>query len=365
MSDNFTNNYTLGRGKVYFDTFADGTLTKTGERYIGNSPAFTTTQAATMLDHYSSDAGLRVKDASVRLQNDLTGSFTSDNIDPDNLAMMFGTSATTRTTMASTNEGDVLTVSPGLSYQLGSRDNLIEGVRNILNVIMRDNTGTAAAGTLTFSGQPTAGDTLTINGHLSTFVAGAAGANQITLGGNATLTAQTVKEYINDNSGLFHVTATGASTAITLTANTPGVAGNSIGLARSGSYPAVSGSLLTGGLNGGTIPPQGNWEVDMDKGRITIDSDANSITAGTVVVISYDIAASSMAVLSEDGNEVRGALRFVSDNPEGDNRDYYFPYVKITADGDFALKGDTWLTMSFKFDVLVLNASTKRVYVTS
>ena len=62
-------------------------------------------------------------------------------------------------------------------------------------------------------------------------------------------------------------------------------------------------------------------------------------------------------------NSVYGALRFVADNPKGDNRDYYFPYVKLAPDGDYALKGDEWQQISFSFEVLKKASNIEAVYV--
>ena len=49
------NNYVLGRGKLYFDRFPDGTKTPTGERYFGNTPSFSMSLDSETLDHYNSD----------------------------------------------------------------------------------------------------------------------------------------------------------------------------------------------------------------------------------------------------------------------------------------------------------------------
>lgn len=83
-------NYVVGRGKLYFTSFLAGTKTLSGgSRYLGNSPELSLSQSEDKLDHYSSDEGIKVKDASVSLQNDATGSFNLDDISPDNLALWF------------------------------------------------------------------------------------------------------------------------------------------------------------------------------------------------------------------------------------------------------------------------------------
>lgn len=58
-----------------------------------------------------------------------------------------------------------------------------------------------------------------------------------------------------------------------------------------------------------------------------------------------------------------GALTFEADNPVGDNKNYWFPYVNLSPNGNFALKGDTWQQMSFTAEALKRDNETQRVYV--
>lgn len=358
------NVYILGRGTTFFDRYVAGTKVGSGERYIGNTPSFNMATQTQMLEHYSSDHGLKVKDASVQLQNDRAGKFQTDNIHMKNLALLFGTDATTRTTNAAAGQSELFTVQKGLYYQLGATSDRVDGVKKIDTVTVSDNTGVHATGTLTFGGQPTAADTVTISGVVLTFVAGTPSTNQIQIGGSATITAQALKTYINEHPSVFHVTAAGASTVITVTAIVGGTAANSYTLAKSGTYPSVSAANLAGGTAAGNIPADGNWEVDLDLGRLRILPDAASISNDDIITVAYGILDDSQTVVVDDGAEMEGTLRFISDNPEGDNIDYFWPRVKITVSGDYALKGDTWLVIDFNFDVLIKDSSTKRVYVT-
>jgi hypothetical protein len=57
-----TRDYTIGRGRLYFDKFVEGTTTPTGERYLGNSPSLTLTSAYQDLPHYTSDFAVREMD---------------------------------------------------------------------------------------------------------------------------------------------------------------------------------------------------------------------------------------------------------------------------------------------------------------
>lgn len=139
------NNYVLGRGKVYFDRFLPGTkISDKGERFLGNCPEFSTTSAADSLEHYSSTGGMRVKDASVDLQINRSGSFMSDNISGQNLALFFSGSQSTVTQAAATAVEEVLPVYKGRYIQLGKTPSNPSGVRRIANLVVETTGGSPA-----------------------------------------------------------------------------------------------------------------------------------------------------------------------------------------------------------------------------
>lgn len=112
-----------------------------------------------------------------------------------------------------------------------------------------------------------------------------------------------------------------------------------------------------------TVTQPGNYEVDLALGRVYINEAAPGITAGADLIFTYDIAASVRTIVIGKGTEVRGGLRFIGTNPIGELKDFYWPYVKLTSDGDFALKGSEWQQASFTFEVLKRDTLTERVYV--
>jgi hypothetical protein len=101
-----------------------------------------------------------------------------------------------------------------------------------------------------------------------------------------------------------------------------------------------------------TITLAGNYQVDADLGRIYIEAAAPDIADGTNIKIEFGTAASTRNQVVSGSDPIYGALRFVSDNPKGENRDYYFPYVKLAPDGDYALKGEEWMQIGFTFEIL-------------
>lgn len=251
----FDKGYTIGKGRLFFDQFAPGTKTGTGEMFFGNAPEVTTNADAETLDHYDSTEGLNVKDESITTENNLGGSFTVDTINADNLALWFAGQVLSSMVTAATGETETIRVRRGRFYQLGTTAEMPTGARNVTNVTI------------------TTGD------------------------------------------------------------------------------PATP------------IDLPGNAEVNLEAGRIYIEVDAPDIEDDADITVTYDIEASTRKIIIGKGQEIRGALRFESNNPHGGQKDYYWPYVKITSNGDYSLIGDEWMTMSFNYEVLKRDSATERVYI--
>jgi hypothetical protein len=152
-------NYTLGRGRIFFDRFAPnvvvGATTRgDGERYLGNTPEFALTSESEDLEHFDSDSGVRVKDDSVQLSLDRSASFTCDNIDAENIALFFLGTTSTVTQAGATGVVEVMTdAKRGRFYQLGVSESTPSGVRNVTNVVIKK------------GGAPTWGTTVTASGN--------------------------------------------------------------------------------------------------------------------------------------------------------------------------------------------------------
>ena len=116
-----------------------------------------------------------------------------------------------------------------------------------------------STGTITFGANPTAADTITLNGVEFTYVASGATGNQINIGTDLAETLRNTASVLNSSS-LSKVSAayyTYDTTTLTITHVQPGILGNSFTLAAS--VATVSGGTLTGGNNAGTTPG-GNWK---------------------------------------------------------------------------------------------------------
>jgi hypothetical protein len=101
-----------------------------------------------------------------------------------------------------------------------------------------------------------------------------------------------------------------------------------------------------------------DYELDAALGQI------RAITAG-VFAGTYDVSASTRDRVISAGTEAKGLLQFVADNPEGTNRDIILPYVTLSPNGDFAIKGDgtDWTTLEFNLEVLKKDAATPAVII--
>ena len=115
--------------------------------------------------------------------------------------------------------------------------------------------GAAASLTATFSANPAANDTITINGVTITFVSALTTGNQVLIGANAAATIQNLLTFVKA-SALTGLTALnyGATTGtFVVTFPTTGIAGNSIAVTKSSTAITLSGATLTGGIVPSTV----------------------------------------------------------------------------------------------------------------
>jgi hypothetical protein len=260
--------YVVGKGRLYFDKFVNGSKTSTGRRYLGNSPELSMSQAQETLDHFDADEGLNVKDESITITNDMTITFKLDSIEMENAALWFGgdTGKATIVAALAVVNPDIV-VNQARSYQIGVDEDSPNGTRNITNVL------------------------------ISTVVP-----------------------------------AVIPTDPPVVTAIAPA------------DYP-------------------GNFEIDLERATVYVEMGAPDVADGTKLRITYDQEGFARTIVIAKGQEIRGEVFFASKNPVGDQKDFLWPYVKLTSNGDYALKGDTWQEMSFTGEVLKRDATTERLYI--
>lgn len=110
------------------------------------------------------------------------------------------------------------------------------------------------------------------------------------------------------------------------------------------------------------IDAAGNYEVDAELGRLYIEPTSAEINGDIKLVVQFDVAAQSRQMVVSSNDVVQGSLRFVAHNAKGENKDYFFPKVTLSPDGDYNLKGDDWQSMGFTFEALKLPGR-ERVYI--
>lgn len=132
--------------------------------------------------------------------------------------------------------------------------------------------GVAASGTITFSANPSANDTLTVASTTITFVSGTPEDGEVKIG---TDVAETIANVLAADFGSSVVLAKDGTSKITVTATAKGTSGNSIALGKSSTAITVSGAALSGGVatNNVTVKLQ-----DSDNGTDFTDVAGASLT---------------------------------------------------------------------------------------
>lgn len=134
-----------------------------------------------------------------------------------------------------------------------------------------------------------------------------------------------------------------------------------VGKAASGATLNLSGDISA--IPGVTIvDAAGNYEVDLELGRLYLEPTSTEINGDIKLVVQFDVAAQSREMVISSNDVVQGSLRFVAHNAKGENKDYFFPKVTLSPDGDYNLKGDDWQSMGFTFEALKLQGRA-RVYI--
>lgn len=139
--------------------------------------------------------------------------------------------------------------------------------RRVAPYILRSAEGEIAAqGSVSFSGNPADGDSVTIGETTYTFKTEMAAANDIKLGSSQSDSISTLVKVVNGTgaSGTDYyagtttpnasASAVSSGSEVTVSAKTAGAAGNSVALAAAGSVMSVSGSTLEGGAVSSVLP---------------------------------------------------------------------------------------------------------------
>lgn len=129
-----------------------------------------------------------------------------------------------------------------------------------------------------------------------------------------------------------------------------------IQLGRTAANPAGDRNVTNVAITGKVLGT--DYAVDLALGQVHV------LVAGPFAG-TYDVSASTRDRVVSAGEQAKGLLHFVADNPEGTNRDIILPSVTLAPNGDFAIKGDgtDWTTMEFTLEVLKKDAATPAVII--
>lgn len=94
-----------------------------------------------------------------------------------------------------------------------------------------------------------------------------------------------------------------------------------------------------------------DYKINHDLGRLEIVA-GGAITAGTNLRVTYDTKTGTRDRIISGSEAVSGALRYIAYNPVGSNFDWYMPYVKLSPNGDYNLKGEEWQQIPFSIEIL-------------
>lgn len=181
------------------------------------------------------------------------------------------------TTLDFTAQTNLNGVASVISTALGSAGSCVWNANYSRFEITSSSTGagTAASGTITFSGVPANNDTVTIGGTVVTFVTGTPTGNQVLIGGTAAQTAANLQTFLQASADV-NIAKCKYSTTLAVTTVTyasVGTAGNAFTLAKTSTNITVSGATLTGGVNASTITyatsPASGQDVSTQLGLVT------------------------------------------------------------------------------------------------
>lgn len=94
-----------------------------------------------------------------------------------------------------------------------------------------------------------------------------------------------------------------------------------------------------------------DYTVNGKLGMITL-LEGGSVVKGDDITVNYAVLAHTRDRVYSGSTPVEGAMFYEALNPKGTNFHYYLPYVKVTPNGDYNLKGDEWQTLPLSIEVL-------------
>lgn len=98
-----------------------------------------------------------------------------------------------------------------------------------------------------------------------------------------------------------------------------------------------------------------DYEMNYAAGVLTFLKSSSVATDGEDAEVTFEVSASTRARVISGSDPVEGAMMYITSNPKGEDCVFYLPYIKVTPNGDYALKGDDWQQIPMSLEVLKPN----------
>jgi len=116
-------------------------------------------------------------------------------------------------------------------------------------------------------------------------------------------------------------------------------------------YFGIDAATLTVTSGGTELDLGTDYTVNANLGTITV-LEGGSVVKGDDITVNFAVLGSTRSRVISGSTPIEGAMLYEAKNPKGENFHYYLPYVKITPNGDFNLKGDEWQTLPLSLEIL-------------
>jgi hypothetical protein len=326
----YANRYKFGRGRLAFNPLVAGVYQ--GFRPFGNCPGFEIAVEGETFEHQSSEGGISETDFTVPLGVTRSATITTDNLDQGNQALFVAGEQVTVTQAATPVTDEVIpSVNAGRFYQLGATAINPSGVRGVSSVVVRMKQGADAA----------ARDNSTAY-VIGDFYVPASANGRFYLCTASGTSAGSPPSFTTDGTTFTDGTATFIDMGLIIVPATADV-----------NYRIDSGLALLSPTEDGTIASANTkYAAAVAGSRISLEVD-------------YTPAANTRSQVRTGGEQsVTGQLKFIADNPTGENDDLFCPQVTLTPNGALPyITGDDIGTVEFNVGIGVLNSQSRAIYI--
>jgi hypothetical protein len=95
-----------------------------------------------------------------------------------------------------------------------------------------------------------------------------------------------------------------------------------------------------------------DYKLNADAGVIELLPTATGVADGNQVDVTYDVRANTRTRVISGTSATEGSLMYIERNPKGEDFTWVMPLVKVSPNGDYALKGDEFQQIPFNIEVL-------------